>query len=92
MQIPVEFSQGVTRCGKFVRTGHSFHLLASQHSKQIRFSVELQLLSIVRQKGGRLIRQILYGCNDCTIPPIGNHSVSVRSGRALLDLNIELTY
>ncbi len=71
----------------------SFHLLASQHSTQIIFSVELQLLSIVRQKGGRLIRQILYGCDDCTIPPIGNHSVSVRSGRAgrpLLALNIEL--
>ncbi len=64
------------------------HLLASQHSMCWVSVAE----HIVRQKGGCLIRQFLYGFDDCTIPPIGNRSVSVRSGRAgpLLALNIEL--
>ncbi len=105
----MEFSQGVeslfTEAQLFIdgnmtvddeKTGQELDSLESfvlEHSTRIRFSVKLQLLSIVQQKRGRLIRQMLYGFDDCTIPPIGNHCVSVRyghAGRPLLAVNIEL--
>ena len=55
---------------------------------------ELQLLNNMRQTAGRYTRQIVYGFNDCTIPPVRIqqfrvylHSGTV--GRPQLVVNIE---
>ena len=65
------------------------HLLSADH---LCFATELQLLSIMRQKGGRLLRGVVYGSEDCTIPPIGAGCRVILSGlvgRPSLALNIE---
>jgi len=67
-------------------------LLTSVDEHATLFSTELQLLTIMRHKGSRLVRQAAYGCSDCTIPPVCVTPPSINSGRAgrpLLSVNVE---
>lgn len=68
-------------------------LLNSCDDYATRFSIELQLLNVMRHKGGRMLRHIVYGCDDCTIPAVGVKSLPIRCGqpgRPLIAINIEL--
>lgn len=67
-------------------------MLLSSEEYARRFSVELQLLNIMRHRGSCLLREIVYGCDDCTIPAVRTRSSFVRCGqlgRPLIVLNIE---
>lgn len=68
----------------------SIHLLSSDH---LRFANELQLLDVMRRRGGCLLRRLAYGWDDCTVPPIGaGYRTVIRSGlvgRPSLALDIE---
>ena len=65
------------------------HLLSADN---LRFATELQLLSIMRQQGGRILRRVVYGSDDCTVPPIGTGGrviISGLAGRPSIALNVE---
>ena len=56
------------------------HLLSCGDQCSPCFSTELQVLSVMWQECERLLRQIVYGYNECTVPPIGRGNQVIKSG------------